>query len=144
MDNLKKLFGGMRIAATALRAERSRMDVIAQNISNAQSTRVGNTDEPYRRQVINFAPILDRATNGKAEVAGVAVTGITEDFNTPFEEIHDPSHPDANADGIVRMPNVNTVREMADLITAVRSYEANLKVQKSFEQMMARAIRLAE
>ncbi|MFT5048649.1 MAG: flagellar basal-body rod protein FlgC [Chlamydiales bacterium] len=144
MNNLNKLFGGMRIAATALTAERSRMDIIAQNISNAQSTRVGNSDQPYRRQVVNFAPILERATNGRSEVTGVEITKISEDFRTPFEEIYDPSHPDANAEGIVRMPNVNTVREMADLITAVRSYEANLKVQKSFEQMMARAIRLAE
>ena len=144
MDNLNKLFGGMRIAATALRAERSRMDVIAQNISNAQSTRVGDTDEPYRRQVVSFAPMLERAANGQTEVTGVTVTSVSDDHSTPFEEIYDPTHPDANAAGVVRMPNVNTVREMADLITAVRSYEANLKVQRSFEQMMARAIRLAE
>ena len=144
MDSLNKLFGGMRIAATALQAERTRMDVIAQNISNAQSTSIPGSDDPYRRQVVHFAPLLEREASGSQRVAGVEVTKIEQDFNTPFEEVYDPSHPDADASGVVRLPNVNTVREMADLITAVRSYEANLKVQQSFEQMMARAIRLAE
>ena len=144
MNSLNKLFGGMRIAATALEAERTRMDVIAQNISNAQSTRVAGTTEPYRRQVVHFAPLLAREEDGGHRIAGVEVTKVEQDYKTPFEEVYDPTHPDADPSGIVRMPNVNTVREMADLITAVRSYEANLKVQESFEQMMARALRLAE
>lgn len=144
MDSLQKLFGGMRIAATALNAERTRMDVIAQNISNSQSTRVGDTSEPYRRQVVYFSPILERSIGGSEEVIGVEVTEIGKDYKTPFEELYDPTHPDANEEGVVQMPNVNTVREMADLITAMRSYEANLKVQETFEQMITRALRLAE
>ena len=74
----------------------------------------------------------------------VRVSQISGDYATPFEQIFDPTHPDADAEGIVRMPNVNTVKEMADLITAVRAYEANLTLQESFERMADRALRLAE
>ncbi len=145
MDALSKLFGGMRIAASGLRAERKRVDVIAKNIANAQVTRIPETGEPYRREVVHFAPLLDRAVNGgRKEVVGVQVTKVAQDFATPFEEVHDQGHPDADARGIVRYPNVNTVHEMADMITAVRAYEANISVQENFERMAERALRLME
>jgi len=144
LESLKSIFGGMRIAGTGLRAERTRMDTIARNVANSQTTRMPGTSDPYRRQVVNFAPILERLQNGKTEVAGVEVQGIEGDYRAPFEEIFDPSHPDADAQGVVRMPNVNSMAEMADLITAVRAYEANLTVQQSFERMAESALRLAE
>lgn len=144
MDGLTKLFGGFRIAASGLRAERARLDVIARNIANSEVTHMPDTGEAYRREVVRFAPVLERLGPGKSEVLGVQVEEILADHSTPFEEVFDPSHPDADAQGIVRYPNVDTVREMADLITAVRAYEANLSVQQSFERMAERALRLAE
>ncbi len=144
MDALQKLFGGMRIAASGLRAERTRVDTIAKNIANAQVTRMPDTGEAYRRETVHFAPILRKLGLGKTEVAGVEVTKIERDFKTPFERVFDPHHSDAGLDGYVTYPNVNTVSEMADLITAMRAYEANLTVQENFEQMAERALRLAE
>lgn len=137
---LSKLFGGFRIAATGLEAERARVDTIARNIANSRVTRMPDTGEAYRREVVHFKPLLERLGNGKKEVMGVEVSKIEGDFTTPFEEVFDPSHPDADADGIVRYPNVSTVHEMADLITAVRAYEANLSIQQNFEKMADRAL----
>mgnify|MGYP001570752124 CR=1 FL=1 len=144
MDGIDRLFGGLHVSASALKAERTRIDVIAQNIANAQTTRMPGTDEPYRRQVGHFAPILERARNGGFGPSGVRVSKVVGDQATPFESVHDPSHPHANAQGIVNFPNVNVTREMADLMTAVRSYEASLSVQESFLQMVERSLRLAE
>lgn len=140
MDPLSKLFGGFRIAATGLRAERARVDTIARNIANSRVTRMPDTGEAYRRQVVHFQPLLERVGPGKKEVMGVEVARIDGDFVTPFEEVTDPSHPDANAAGVVRYPNVSTVHEMAELITAVRAYEANLSIQENFEKMADRAL----
>jgi flagellar basal-body rod protein FlgC len=144
MSGLDRLFSGMHTAASALRAERTRIDTIAKNIANARTTRVPGTGEAYRREVVHFAPLLERVAPGKYEVRGVRVSQITKDFSTPFEEVFDPNHPDANVDGIVFLPNVNTMKEMADLITAVRAYEANLSVAQNLERMAERALRLAE
>jgi len=143
MDQLGNLFSGMRAAATGLNAERTRIDTIASNIANAQTTRTPEGG-PYRRKVVSFAPIMRLAESGGMEAAGVEVTGISDDMQTPFEPVFDPGHPDANAEGFVFMPNVNTTREMADLITAVRAYEANLGVQESFMKMAERALRMAQ
>ncbi len=144
MDGIDRLFGSLHVATTALSAERTRIDVIAQNIANAQTTRMPDTGAPYRRQVVSFAPILERARGGESRVSGVRVAGVTTDESTPFEVIHDPAHPHADEQGLVTYPNVNVTREMADLITAVRAYEANLSVQENFLQMVSRALRLAD
>lgn len=144
MGPLERLFGGLHIAATGLKAERARVDVIAKNIANAQVTRVPGTGEAYRREMVEFAPILRRAENGDREVFGVEVRGTRSDTVTPFQEVRDPGHPDAGPDGMVRFPNVNTVKEMADLITAVRAYEANLTVQENFERLADSALRMME
>jgi flagellar basal-body rod protein FlgC len=143
MDGIHKLFGGMHAAATGLSAERIRIDVIARNIANAQTTRVPGGG-PYVRQVVYFEPLLRRLTDGSQVTAGVRVAKIGDDRATPFERIFDPSHPDADGEGFVSMPNVNTTAEMADLISAVRAYEANLSVQETFVQMAERALRLAQ
>jgi flagellar basal-body rod protein FlgC len=144
MSGPGKLFSGLRIAASAMSAERVRIDTIAKNIANARTTRVPGSTAPYRRQVVHFAPLLERARNGQVEVTGVRVTEVSPDLTTDFESVHDPSHPDADANGTVFYPNVNTMKEMADLITAVRAYEANIGVQENFVQMARRALRLAE
>ena len=143
MGPLEKLFGGMRIASSGLKAERTRVDTIAKNIANARVTKMPDTGEAYRREVVDLAPIIRSGKDGK-EVLGVEVRGTRPDTTTPFQEVLDPGHPDAGPDGIVRYPNVNTVTEMADLITAVRAYEANLSIQENFERIADRALRLME
>ena len=143
------LFGGLDISASALSAERLRMDVTAENLANAQSTRTANGG-PYRRKEVvlestgdgGFAGALAsaRASGGGPE-GGVRVSGIVVD-QTPNRLVYDPSHPDANAQGYVSMPNVNPVTEMVDLITASRSYEANVTAMQTSKQMFTKTLDL--
>lgn len=151
MSSIEKLFSGMRASASGLTAERVRIDVIARNIANASVTQLPDGSGPYRRQVVHFAPILAKESDGFASHSGgaplsvgVRVSGVSDDVTTPFERIRDPGHPDADADGMVTMPNVNTTREMADMITAMRAYEANIGAQDTFVRMAERALRLAQ
>lgn len=146
MSTIRNLFSGFRATASGMAAERVRMDVIAKNLANAQTTRMpgDGPTQPYRRQVVHFEPILRRLENGNAVTDGVRVSEISGDFKTPFDELYNPTHPDADDNGIVRMPNVNTMKEMADLMTAVRAYEANLRAQDTFVRMAERALRLAQ
>ena len=146
MGSIRSLFSGFRATASGMSAERVRMDVISKNLANSGTTRMPGEGpaQPYRRQVVHFAPILAEKANGQTEVAGVRVSEISGDFQAPFEELYNPTHPDADASGIVRMPNVNTMKEMADLMTAVRSYEANLKAQDTFVRMAERALRMMQ
>lgn len=141
MSGIEKLFSGMRASSSGLAAERVRIDVIARNIANAEVTRTPEGG-PYRRQLVRFEPVLDAA---RGRLAGpLRVAGIVEDEKTPFEVLHDPSHPDADEQGNVLLPNVNTTLEMADMITALRAYEANLNAQDGFVRMAERALRLAQ
>jgi len=143
MNPLDRLFSGMRSSASGLAAERARIDVIARNIANAEAT---TTPEggPYRRQLVRFEPILRELADGSRVAEGVRVAGVVEDRETPFEVLHDPAHPDADELGNVLLPNVNTAREMADMITALRAYEANLNAEDAFVRMAEKALRLAQ
>ena len=143
MSGIDKLFSGMRASASGLAAERIRLDVIARNIANAEVSRTPEGG-PYRRQLVQFLPILRKAEDGSSVAAGVRVGGIVDDTSTPFEIVHDPGHPDADPEGNVLLPNVNTTREMADMITALRAYEANLNVQEGFVRMAERSLRIAQ
>lgn len=143
MSGIGSLFSGMRASSSGLAAERIRMDVIAKNIANAQTTRTPEGG-PYRRQVVFFEPILERAQNGQTEIQGVRVSKVGEDRTSVPERVFNPSHPDADPDGYVTMPNVNTTQEMVDLISASRAYEANLAAQESFVSMAERALRLLQ
>jgi flagellar basal-body rod protein FlgC len=149
------LFGSLDISASALSAERLRMDVTAENLANAQSTRTANGG-PYRRKEVvqeangdgGFAGALASAraagvgsATGGGPQGGVKVTAVTED-QTPNRLVYDPSHPDANAQGYVSMPNVNPVTEMVDLITASRSYEANVTAMQTAKQMFTKTLDL--
>ncbi len=127
-----------------MKAERARVDTIAKNIAHSGTTRMPETGEPYRREIVHFAPIYQRNAEGGLDVNGVKVNQIAKDYQTPFELINDPSHPDADENGNVRMPNVNTVKEMAEMITALRAYESNVQVAESFERMAQMGLRLAE
>jgi len=131
------LFSVADICTSGMHAERVRMEVVANNIANAYTTK-GPDGGPYRRKEVVFAAALDEASK---HYAGVRVLGIVED-RSPFPRIYDPAHPDADASGFVRMPNVSVPIEMVDLMTAVRSYEANLKTLKLFREMMERTLQL--
>ena len=140
MQGFDGFFSGMRVSATGLTAERVRMDVIAENLANARTTRTPEGG-PYRRKVVLFEPVL-RQVQGEERSFGVRALPVAEDMGTDFERVLDPGHPDAGPDGIVLYPNVNTVLEMADLITAMRAYEANLTAQENFVRMAERALDL--
>lgn len=140
MEGTNGFFTGMRIAASGLTAERERMDVIAENLANARTTRTPDGG-PFRRKVVLFEPILQEL-EGEERTVGVKATRVGVDRVTDFERVLDPGHPDAGPDGIVMYPNVNTVMEMADLITAMRAYEANLTAQENFVRMAEQALQL--
>ncbi|MGH8017964.1 MAG: flagellar basal body rod protein FlgC [Opitutaceae bacterium] len=132
----------LAITSDALNAEKVRLEVISQNIANAQTTR-GPDGNPYQRRVVAFEAQLQRAsgTDGSSLAAGPRLAGITAD-TTAGPSIYNPSHPHADAQGMVRMPNVNLSREMVDLISASRSYEANLSVVRTARQMAQRALQM--
>jgi flagellar basal-body rod protein FlgC len=145
------IFGSMDISASALSAERLRMDVTAENLANAQTTRTANGG-PYRRKEVvlestggsSFAGALAAARAGAAgggPDGGVRVAGIVQD-QSPNRLVYDPGHPDANAQGYVSMPNVNPVTEMVDLISASRSYEANVTAMQTSKQMFTKTLDL--
>ena len=125
---------GLNSTASALQAEKTRMDVVSQNIANAHTTRDVN-GEAYKRKVVSFESALDASTGG----TGVRVSKITDD-STPGELVRNPQHPHADKDGMVQMPNVNTSMEMVDLISASRAYEANLSVARTARQMATKAL----
>jgi flagellar basal-body rod protein FlgC len=130
------LFAVTRISASGLSAERLRMEVIANNLANAFSTR-SVEGGPYRRKDVVFEAVL-RHRLGQQELGGVRVAGI-EDDPSEFVRVYQPGHPDADADGYVLYPNVILPLEMVNLLTASRAYEANLKVLQTFRQMMEQA-----
>lgn len=141
------LFDAIDTAASGLSAERLRMDVVAENLANAQTTR-GADGQPYRRKVVvlqedagaSFGATLDGAMKG-SRPGGVKVTQIAQDA-TPNRLVHDPGHPDADARGYVSMPNVQPVTEMVDLITASRGYEANVTVMQTAKQMFSKTLEI--
>lgn len=139
MTGIDNLFTGLRSASSGLAAERVRIDVISDNIANANTTH-GPGGGAYRRKVVSFEPILQKVEGSSVSGGGVRVSSVATDFVTPLEHIFEPGHPDADADGMVAYPNVNSVREMADLMTAIRAYEANLKAQEVFGRMAQRAL----
>ncbi len=133
------LISGIDISASALAAQKTRLDIVAQNIANAQTTRTASGG-PYQRQVVSFETELVRnqGTTG-GSLQSVRVAQVSTD-HTPGQQIYNPQHPDATADGLVMMPNVNLSQEMVDLITASRTYEANLSVVKNARQMALRTL----
>lgn len=142
------LFQSMGITNSALSAQRLRMDVISSNMANVETTRGQLVDgqwQPYTRKMVvmqpkssNFASTLHKAMN-KQEMAGVKVTSIVED-ESPYRLVFDPEHPDADDEGYVQLPNVDPLREMVDLISATRSYEANVTVFNSLKSMHMKAL----
>lgn len=126
------LLGSLEISGSALTAERLRMDLIAQNLANAETTRTPQGG-PYRRRV----PVFVVAENG-----GVAVGAVVED-PAPFKLKYDPSHPDAGPDGYVRMPNVDVAAEIVDLMAAARAYEASVAALVTARGMVLKSLEIS-
>jgi flagellar basal-body rod protein FlgC len=139
-------FNSMNISASALTAQRMRMDIISQNMANANTTRTEN-GEPYRRRVavlksIDSAPFSAYLEDAKNTVGGgVRVTSIVED-DSPFKLDLNPGHPDADENGYVRLPNIDEVQEMIDMMTATRAYEANVTAFNATKNMALKALEI--
>ena len=142
------MFGAIDAAASGLTAERLRMDVISNNIANVNTTRTAEGGA-YRRQMVVFAPRENETTFAQMlsenlnSGSGVRVVGIRKD-DSPTRKVYDPAHPDANKDGYVEMPNINTVTEMVDMITATRGYEANVTVLNAAKSMALKALEIGK
>lgn len=133
MDFMRSIF----IAATGLRAQSGRMRVIAENIANANSTSPAANGDPYRRRIPSFATSFDRELQ-----ATVVSMGRVQNDQSAFTVRNEPGHPNADAQGNVRYPNVNTLIESVDMREAQRSYEANLNVITATRRMIARTIEI--
>ncbi len=134
----------MKISGTALKAERTRANIASMNLANANTTRTIEGGPYKAKSVIFKAKRLDgsfqETYNSVADkLRKVEVVEVVED-KTPFKEIYDPSHPDADANGIVKMPNVNVVEQMVDLMSARRDFEANVAALDSIKTMALRAM----
>lgn len=150
------IFKSMNTTASALTAQRLRMDVISSNIANVDTTRAKQVNgewQPYRRKSVTltennkgqFSNFLNVALGKSDSVGnGVKVTRIKEDNETPFKLVYNPAHPDANEDGYVEMPNVDLLTEMVDLISATRSYEANVTVLNSTKSMLMKTLEIGK
>jgi flagellar basal-body rod protein FlgC len=130
------LFGPFDISASGMAAERLRMQVIAENLANANSTK-GADGQPYRRKTV----VLQEAPQFDSVLRGVEAVGITED-ERPGRRVKDPTNPDADKDGFVTLPNVDSVTEMVDLITSQRGFEANVQAMNDAKQMFQKALDL--
>lgn len=148
------MFHSMNTTASALTAQRLRMDVISSNMANVDSTR-GVDGKAYRRKMVvlepkegSFSSFLNKAMGsqqGSAAGNGVKVSQIKEDTTTPMKLVYDPEHPDADpVSGYVEYPNVDPLREMVDLISATRSYEANVTVFNASKGMMMKALEIGK
>lgn len=143
------IFKSMNVSATGLTAERLRMDIISKNIANANTTRtIAGT--PYRRQMVvfqeqgnenDFETMLRKAQGQGSIGNGVEVSEIVED-QSDFKRVYNPGHPDADDEGYVLMPNVDVVVEMINLMTASRSYEANVTAMNSSKSMAMKALEI--
>jgi flagellar basal-body rod protein FlgC len=140
-----QLIPSVASTSAALDAERTRLEVIAQNIANANTTR-GVDGRPYQRQQAVFQAVLQQAQDGNGSALSTTkpmVSRIEKD-SQPGRLIYQPGHPDADANGMVQLPNVNLYEEMADMIVASRTYEANLAVFKNGRSMAMQALAMGK
>ena len=135
----------LNINASGLTAQRMRLDIISENVANADTTRT-EQGGAYRRKMVVFQPIAGGfrrkllQASGKTG-GGVQVTRVVEDTR-PFQLVYDPNHPDANANGYVEMPNVDTLKETVDAMAATRAYEANITALNALKMMAAKALEI--
>jgi flagellar basal-body rod protein FlgC len=146
---MMSFFNAFSISSSALTAQRLRMDIISQNIANVNTTRTED-GTPYRRKTlvfqeregIPFSQYLSSASKERyISGGGVRVSAIVED-PSPFREVYDPGHPDADENGIVQMPNVDVITEMVNMISATRAYEANVTAMNASKSMASKALEI--
>jgi flagellar basal-body rod protein FlgC len=140
----------MNITGSALTAQKLRMEIISSNIANASTTRT-ESGKSYRRKMVVFTPVGGNNSfeailgtlkeNGNVNGNGVKVSAIIED-QSPLKPVYNPSHPDADENGYVMMPNVDTVEEMVDMMSATRSYEANITALNAIKLMATKALEI--
>lgn len=143
MDLLKS----MKISSSGLSANRKRIETISSNIANAQTTRTAEGGPYRRKQVVlgsepardSFADVLEGEIDAQAQT--VHVTEVVSDDKPPILK-YDPTHPDANKDGYVAMPNINVMKEMADMVSAQRAYEANISSLNTTKSMALKALEI--
>lgn len=135
---MKSYFNVFQVSASALEAQRRRMNVITSNMANVNTTR---TDQggPYRRKDVVFTPKIVEAN--PVELQGVRIAEIVED-KTPFKKIYDPGHPDADKDGYVEMPNVNIIEEMVNMMAAMRAYEASVSAFNTAKSIFLKSLEI--
>lgn len=145
------IFTGFNISSSGMTAQRLRLDVISENIANANTTRTEDGTAYRRKNVVlteknstpsNFSDVLNQTVSGIGN--GVKVTAITEDFDTDMNLVYDPSHPDADENGYVTYPNVNIITEMTDLIDASRSFEANTTAFEASKTMASKGLSIGQ
>ncbi|MBQ9140735.1 MAG: flagellar basal body rod protein FlgC [Lachnospiraceae bacterium] len=145
------MFSAFNINASGMSAQRYRMDVISENVANANTTRTAD-GTPYRRKVVyfeekggqtSFSSCLHQAT-GSYSGQGVKVTGVYEDTSSELKMVYDPSHPDANEEGYVYYPNVDIVTEMTNMIDASRAYEANATAFSAAKSMALQGLQIGK
>lgn len=148
------IFNAINTSGSALTAQRLRMDVVSSNIANANSTRATMNEngewEPYRRKLVSFQSEsnsfkshLNQAKATGNETSGVKVSVISED-EKPFKIVYNPNHPDANEAGYIQMPNVDPLQEIVDLMSATRSYEANITALNASKSMLMKALEIGK
>lgn len=140
------VFDSLKISGSALKAERLRLNTISSNIANIETTRTPEGGPYKKREVVFrstdkiFAHRLEEQMRGAA-IQGVEVSEIRKS-NDPPKMIYDPSHPDANAEGLVAMPDINLFEEMADMMSATRAYDANVAAVKGAKHMAMKALEI--
>ena len=127
----------MAVAASGMRAQTERMKIIAENIANANSTSPTKGGDPYRRKIATLAPTFDRELDATLVNSGKAIQDKSE-----FRSQYDPGNPNADKQGYVKLPNVDSLVEIMDMREAQRSYEADLSVMESTKQMLAKTVDL--
>lgn len=146
------IFNSMNTSASALTAQRLRMDVASSNMANANTTRATLNEngewDPYRRKMVvfqeadnNFKSFLHKASNESTQSGGVKASKIIED-EEPFKLVYNPNHPDSNQEGYVQVPNVDPLKEMVDMMSATRSYEANVTSVNASKSMLTKALEI--
>ena len=142
-------FNSMNVSASGMTAQRLRTDIISQNLANINTTRDENGDPYVRKTVVfaeksssNFGSVFNKAIGHTGN--GVKVVKIVEDTKTDMKMVYDPSHPDADADGYVTYPNVDTVTEMTNMIDASRAYEANVTAFNASKNMLLKTLEIGQ
>lgn len=147
------MFSAFNINASGMTAQRYRMDVISENVANANTTRTAD-GSPYRRKVVYFEEkggqtafsrvLGEAAYNHGYSGQGVKVRGVLHDYDTEMNMVYDPSHPDADENGYVTYPNVNIITEMTNMIDASRAYEANATAFNASKSMAQQGLQLGQ